>query len=541
MSSNVCPNGHLWQAQPSATPGQPSLVCAVCGLVADFASDDMSATFQSPPKDANPSRVVIPHEPTLHMAKEAAEATGGSPKSAATTHHSPLTTHQTDYPVSTPAGQEIVPGYEILRELGRGGMGVVYKARQMSLQRVVALKMILTGAHARTRDLDRFRSEAQAVARLHHPNIVEIYEFGEHHDLPYYSLEFVEGGSLSRKIRGTPLLPLDAARLTEELARAIHYCHQRGILHRDLKPSNILLTADGIAKIGDFGLAKLIEGDAGLTKSGMVMGTPSYMAPEQTQGRSRDIGPHTDTYALGAILYEMLTGRPPFKGDSVLETMEQVGSQEPVPPSRWHSSVPRDLETICLKAMAKDPHRRYRSALALAQDLERFQSGESIIARREGTLPRLWRQVRRRPVTVAVFLLVLVLAAAPTAYYYQRTLTLDRIHSLSQELDAGPEVQEWTAGKLQKMEDIVDEWQALDPDDATFARQRLHTRFARSLRESFQQGSNMPERDRARIHDALSVLAEHDPTLAALLEQEFQASLQGRGGELLKPKGEEGK
>jgi serine/threonine-protein kinase len=330
-----------------------------------------------------------------------------------------------DYPISTPADQEIVPGYEILRELGRGGMGVVYKARQVSLQRVVALKMILSGAHARSRDLERFRGEAQAVAQLHHPNIVEIYEFGEHHDLPYYSLEFVEGGSLARKIRGKPLPPLDAARIAEELARAIQYCHQHGILHRDLKPSNILLSADGAAKIGDFGLAKQLDSDPGLTKSGMVMGTPSYMAPEQTQGRSRDVGPHTDIYALGTILYEMLAGRPPFKGDSVLETMEQVGSQEPPSPSRFQSKVPRDLETICLKAMAKEPCQRYRSALAMAQDLERFQQGESILARREGALGQLWRKVRRRPFTTAAFLFVLALAATFIVLLIQLLNSLD--------------------------------------------------------------------------------------------------------------------
>ncbi len=429
MSSNLCPNGHLWQAQPGDNPGQQSLVCAVCGLVADFVSDDVSATFQSPSQEKEPSREVIPHDPTLQMVKESPEgrasgAVGRGNPSPATTHHSLLTTRQ-DYPMSTPADQEIVPGYEILRELGRGGMGVVYKARQVSLQRVVALKMILSGAHARTRDLERFRGEAQAVAQLHHPNIVEIYEFGEHHDLPYYSLEFVEGGSLARKIRGKPLPPPEAARIAEELARAIQYCHQHGILHRDLKPSNILLSADGVPKIGDFGLAKQLDSDPGLTKSGMVMGTPSYMAPEQTQGRSRDVGPHTDIYALGTILYEMLAGRPPFKGDSVLETMEQVGSQEPPSPSRFQSKVPRDLETICLKAMAKEPCQRYRSALAMAQDLERFQQGESILARREGALGQLWRKVRRRPFTTAAFLFVLALAATFIVLLIQPLNSLD--------------------------------------------------------------------------------------------------------------------
>jgi tRNA A-37 threonylcarbamoyl transferase component Bud32 len=518
MSTNACPNGHLWQEHPGDTPGQPSLVCAVCGLVADFASDDVPATFQSSSKNSDASAAGIPQDPTLHMVQESAE---GKPSTIADV-----------YPMSTPADQEIVPGYEILRELGRGGMGVVYKARQVSLQRVVALKMILSGAHARTRDLDRFRSEAMAVARLHHPNIVEIYDFGEHNDLPYYSLEFVEGGSLSRKIRGKPLSPLDAAHLAEELARAIHYCHQHGILHRDLKPSNILLTIDGVAKISDFGLAKQLEDDPGRTKSGMVMGTPSYMAPEQTQGRSRDIGPHTDVYALGAILYEMLTGRPPFRAESVLETMEQVGSQEPSPPSRYQSKLPRDLETICLKALAKEPRRRYRSALALAQDLERFQAGESILARREGTLGRLRRKVRRQPLTVTAFLLVLGLAAGFCALLIHWLDTGDRIRSLTRDLDAGLEVQEWTAGHLQKMEDAVSQLQSLDPEEASYARQRVHTHFAASIRDSFRQIEDLNERDLLRIQSALEVLAEHNRTLADQLQQEFHSRLQQAGKEI---------
>jgi tRNA A-37 threonylcarbamoyl transferase component Bud32 len=545
MSSNLCPNGHLWVArgdQKTENVGQPSLVCAVCGLVADFVSDD-SATFQSPAKEGEPSAVIIPHDPTVHMAKGDDEGAimNDEGRVIAPDSSSFIVQHSSfnqDYPVSTPANEEIVPGYEILRELGRGGMGVVYKARQMSLQRVVALKMILSGAHARTRDLDRFRSEAQAVARLHHPNIVEIYEFGEHNDLPYYSLEFVEGGSLARKIRGKPLRPLEAARITEELARAIQYCHQHGILHRDLKPSNILLTGDGVPKIGDFGLAKQLEADPGLTKSGMVMGTPSYMAPEQTQGRCRDVGPHTDIYALGAILYEMLAGRPPFKGDSVLETMEQVGSQEPPSPSRFQPKVPRDLETICLKAMAKEPNRRYRSALALAQDLERFQAGESILARREGTLARLWRKVRRRPFTAVAFLLVIALAAGGMVLLYQWAANKARINFLSQELAAGLEVQEWTDRHLQKMEDNLTEWQSLDPQGASLERQILHTRFTKSMRESFQQAENLPERDLVRIQRALKALAEHDHSLAAQLEREFQTRLREIGKELPKANAE---
>jgi len=547
-NENLCPDGHLWHAQPGEHPGQQSLVCLICGVVADFVSDDVARTYQSEPSDEGgemvslsdlfPDAEPIAQDPTLRMIKDEE------------------TTRRDLYPISTPADREIVPGYEILRELGRGGMGVVYKARQVKLQRVVALKMILSGAHARTRDLDRFRSEAQAVANLHHPNIVEIYEFGEHEGLPYYSLEYVEGGSLARKIRGRPFPPLEAARIAEELARAIQYCHQRGVIHRDLKPSNILLqrkseiprpkyeirntksvkkTESSVSdfgfrisefdpKISDFGLAKLLESDPGLTKSGMVMGTPSYMAPEQTQGRIRAIGTHTDIYALGTILYEMLTGLPPFKAETVLETMELVGSYEPTPPSHVHSKVPRDLETICLKAMAKDPQRRYRSALALAQDLERFQAGESIVARREGTFSRMWRRVRRRPMTSAVFLLLIALAAGSIVLLYDH---MARVTTLRNDLEAGMEVQEWTAGHLERMEGLVTNLEQLDPELGAWKRQLLHWRFAQSVRASIQRQPTLEERDVRRIRDAINILADRDPILADLLLQDLNARLLG--------------
>jgi serine/threonine protein kinase len=505
-------------------------------MVADFVSDDVAATYLSEPKEnesgndlsssIHSDAVPIAPDPTLRMIKDEA----GKRREA--------------FPISTPADREIVPGYEILRELGRGGMGVVYKARQVALQRVVALKMVLSGAHARERDLDRFRSEARAVANLHHPNIVEIYEFGEHEGLPYYSLEYVEGGSLARKIRGRAFPPHEAARIAEELARAIQYCHQRGVIHRDLKPSNILLQkksetpstkcqkldsgsapdfgiriSDYDPKISDFGLAKLLEADPGLTKSGMVMGTPSYMAPEQTQGRIRDIGPHTDIYALGTILYEMLTGRPPFRADSVLETMELVGTCEPPPPSHVHSKVPRDLETICLRAMAKDPQRRYRSALALAQDLERFQAGESIIARREGTFSRIWRRVRRRPTTVVVFVLLILLAIGTNGFLIQRAA---QINSLKNKFDDGLEVHEWTGAHLSEMESVVSQLEHLDPEEAVKKRQILHLRFVRSIRNSLP---TMEEREVGRVQTAIEVLAVRDATQAELLRHALDSRI----------------
>jgi WD40 repeat protein len=305
-----------------------------------------------------------------------------------------------------------VAGYEILSELGRGGMGVVYLARQLSLKRLVALKMVLAGSHAGSAELVRFRTEAEAAARLQHPNIVQIYEVGQQDGLPFFSLEYVDGGSLARALAGTPLPPGRAAQLIETLARAMHYAHQRGIVHRDLKPANVLLTADGLPKITDFGLAKQLDDAAVHTQSGAVLGTPSYMAPEQAGGQTHDIGPAADVYALGAVLYELLTGRPPFKAATPLDTLMQVLTEEPVPPRQLQPKVPRDLETICLKCLEKDPRKRYAGALALADDLRRCASGEPIAARPVGLGGRTLKWVRRRPAVAGLLALVVAFAAA---------------------------------------------------------------------------------------------------------------------------------
>jgi WD40 repeat protein/tRNA A-37 threonylcarbamoyl transferase component Bud32 len=314
-----------------------------------------------------------------------------------------------------------VPGYEILGVLGRGGMSVVYQARQRRLNRLVALKMIRAGEQDDPELLARFRREAEAVAQLAHPNIVQIHEVGERDGRPYFSLEFVAGGTLAQKLAGAPLPPRQAAGLAERLARAMHAAHRRGIIHRDLKPSNVLLAGGdpatgeagpGEPKITDFGLAKQLDADDGRTRTGIVMGTPGYMAPEQAGGRVKDIGPAADVYALGAVLYEMLTGRPPFLGETTLDTLALVRSQEPVPPSRLQPKVPRDLETICLKCLAKEPWQRYTSAEALAEDLRRFLAGEPIVARPSGLLARVTKWARRRP---AVAALILVTAVAVLA------------------------------------------------------------------------------------------------------------------------------
>jgi eukaryotic-like serine/threonine-protein kinase len=305
----------------------------------------------------------------------------------------------------------VIPGYEILSKLGHGGMGVVFKARQTLLNRLVALKMIRGEARVQSDRLDRFRIEAEAVARLRHPNVVQIYDVGEVDGLPYFSLELLEGGSLEERMAGTPQPARPAAELLATLAWAVHAAHQAGIVHRDLKPRNILFDADGTPKITDFGLAKRLEIEGNLTATDQVIGTPNYMAPEQASGRNREIGPAADLYALGAILYGLLTGRPPFQGTTPLETVMLVTIQDPVPPSRLQPKVPRDLETICLKCLEKEPRQRYADAAALAEDLGRFLADEPIHARRTPAWECVLKWARRRPTTAtlaAVGLMVLV-------------------------------------------------------------------------------------------------------------------------------------
>jgi serine/threonine protein kinase/Tfp pilus assembly protein PilF len=374
--------------------------------------------------------------------------------------------------------------YEILGEIGRGGMGVVYKARHVRLQRLVALKLILAGAHARPEDFVRFLAEAEAVARVQHPNVVQVYEVGHQADQPYIAFEYVEGSSLHRRLRQGPVSPREAATLLETVARAMEVVHQQGIVHRDLKPANILLRSKsevpspkskgnpkpGIAdpqaetrngkpeggpgvrspkseaddgprlefpdsasvpsdfglrisdldsvdfpKVTDFGLAKRLECGDGLTQTGAVLGTPGYMAPEQAEGRLREISPATDVFALGAILYELLAGRPPFKGDTPLDTLLQARTAEPVAPHRLRPGVPPDLETICLKCLQKEPAQRYASALALGQDLRRFLDGEPILARPAGTWERMLKWARRRPQAAAIVALAVVAALGTAA------------------------------------------------------------------------------------------------------------------------------
>jgi eukaryotic-like serine/threonine-protein kinase len=352
-------------------------------------------------------------------------------------------------PISGTLEGVTVPGYDILAELGRGGMGVVYKARHHRLQRLVALKMVLAGAHVGQVGLARFRAEAAAVAKLLHPNIVQIFETGEHEGRPFFSLEYVEGGGLDQRILKSPASPRGAAQFVETLARTMEVAHQRGIIHRDLKPANILLanvdsqssmiryretesssmpedhwTRTTVPKIADFGLAKRTDDDSSQTQSGAILGTPSYMAPEQAGGKTREIGPAVDIYALGAILYELLVGRPPFKAGNPIDTVRQVIEQEPVPPRQLEPRVPYDLETICLKCLEKDPARRFTTAVELADDLRRFVDGDPILARPTPAWERAWKWGKRRPAIVALLAVIPLAFASIVLFVFWHNVSL---------------------------------------------------------------------------------------------------------------------
>jgi len=290
--------------------------------------------------------------------------------------------------------------YELLGEIARGGMGVVYKARQVSLDRVVAVKMILAGQLASPGDVKRFYTEAQAAAQLNHPNIVAIHEVGHHDGQSYFSMDFVDGKNLAELTAGKPLVAVRAAGYVKTMAEAVHHAHLRGVLHRDLKPSNVLIDGDDRPCITDFGLAKQVEKRREVTQTGAVLGTPSYMPPEQAGGKGGEVGPPSDVYSLGAILYELLTGRPPFQATTPMDTLMQVLEAEPVSPRKLNPQTPRDLATICQKCLEKSPLRRYHSARELAEELGRFLNQEPILARPAGWWRRAWSRTRRQPLWV---------------------------------------------------------------------------------------------------------------------------------------------
>jgi predicted Ser/Thr protein kinase len=378
----------------------------------------------------------------------------------------PTTTHDKPSPVS-PTDVFSVPGYEVLRELGRGGMGVVYLARQAGLGRLVALKMLQVHRNAAPAHRARFQAEVEAIGRLRHPNLVQVYEVGEHEGRAFFSMEYLEGGSLHEKIAARPQPPRQAAELVELLARAIHTAHQHSIIHRDLKPANVLLTAEGSPKISDFGLAKRLDATSGPTRTQHILGTPSYMAPEQAAGRSKQVGPGTDVYSLGAVLYQMLTGRPPFQGEDAMVVARQVVDYDPVSPRRLQAGIPVELETICLKCLQKHPAQRYSSAADLADDLRRFSVGEPIAARPIGSLGRLAKWARRRPAAaglIAVIGLGLFAALAAGSWFTRRLAAeLHKTDQAKRDLNQAlaRQVAEGLSGDLKQLETVPQSMAAL--------------------------------------------------------------------------------
>jgi tetratricopeptide (TPR) repeat protein len=357
--------------------------------------------------DANPGATVArprrsDSDGTVIRAPDAPGAVGQQAETRLPPHDTERAAAPGDTVVGAPPGRQgsdlgRIPGYELLAELGRGAMGVVYRARDVRLDRVVALKMVLSGGHAGAAERARFFDEARAIASLQHPNVVQVFEVGEVGELPFCALEYVPGGTLAGALKGVPQEPRLAAWRAQTLARAMAAVHAAGVIHRDLKPANVLLTPDGVPKVTDFGLAKRVDDAAGRTQAGQVLGTPSYMAPEQASGDAARIGPLSDVWALGAVLYEMLTGRPPFRAPGVWDTIALVLNTDPVPPRRLQPGTPRDLETICLKCLEKEPGKRYPSAAALADDLGRYLDGRAVLARRAGSVERTVKWARRSP------------------------------------------------------------------------------------------------------------------------------------------------
>ncbi len=332
------------------------------------------------------------------------------------------------------AGERFFGDYQLLQEVSRGGMGVVYKARQLKLNRIVALKMILSGEMAGKEEVLRFQSEAEAAAQLDHPGIVPIYEIGVHHKQYFYSMGFIDGQSLADQLRSGPLTPPQAAALLIKIAQAVDFANAQGVIHRDLKPANILIDADGNPRVTDFGVAKRMEGNSDLTRSGQILGTPAYMPPEQAACRLDQIGPTTDVYSLGAILYATLTGRPPFEAASPVDTLMQVLEGEPTLPSKRQAGIPRSLESICMKCLEKTPSKRYATAGQFAEDLRRYLRSEPVAARPADIGQRLRRWCRREPALVAHWLGLLsilvtvqityLLIGTDFAYYLRHTSVL---------------------------------------------------------------------------------------------------------------------
>ena len=447
------PNPSTVAEAPTIAPGPPP-TSPMTGAPPSSVHEEATVPPSNPPRTAH-------DEPTAALVGQSPSATPGA---------------------SEPNRIRYFGDYEITRELARGGMGVVFQARQVSLNRPVALKMILSGQLADDTDVKRFYTEAEAAANLDHPGIVPIFEVGQHEGQHYFSMGFVEGQSLSQRLAEGPLPAREAAELIRRVSEAIDYAHQRGVIHRDLKPANILLDQNGNPRVTDFGLAKKVQGDSGLTGSGQIMGTPSYMPPEQAGGERGDVGPAADVYALGATLYALVTGRPPFQAATAMDTVIQVISDEPVPPRRLNASVPRDVETIILKCLDKEPGKRYGSAANLAGDLQRYSNGEPILARPVSHAERSWRWCRRNPflasaiastaaALVAVVVLSILFADRQSRFADSQlkankeiTAQRDRARANLYIADVLAAARDWDDGNVPKMNEVLDRYAIPEKD-----------------------------------------------------------------------------
>lgn len=419
---------------------------------------------------------------------------------------------------------ERIAQYEILGELGRGGMGVVYQAQDQRLNRQVALKVILAGGHAGEADRKRFQVEVEAAARLQHPNIVQVYEVGEEDGRPYMALEYCPGGSLEDQIRDQPQPSRQAAQLVAKLAQALHHAHQAGIVHRDVKPANVLIASDGSPKLADFGLAKRLNEADGLTQTGAIVGSLGYMAPEQAAGRTREATPETDVYSLGALLYKLLTGRPPFQGPNQLETINSIVARDPVSIRILQRRVPQDLVTICHKCMEKNPARRYHSAGALAEDLRRYLADEPIQARALGGVERVWRWARRHPgltfVVLSGITMLLLVAGCLAWSSYRSYRLMDEINHVQRPLQE-------LSGRIKYLDEVLTSSALLASTTGNTSWEERYNSFVTQLDTALQTAVRLAP----SAEKPLAGVEAANTKMVAMETEAFQKVRQGKAAE----------
>lgn len=429
-------------------------------------------------------------------------------------------------PGPTRRSGESLANYDIEGELGRGGMGVVYRARDRRLGRLVALKVILSGGHSGSLERQRFQIEVETAARLQHPNIAQVYEVGEDNGQPFMAMEFCPGGTLEAQIRDRPQPPRDAAATVACLADALHYSHEAGIVHRDIKPANVLLSAEGTPKVVDFGLAKRLDGEDGFTKTGAIMGTLGYMAPEQAAGRTREATPATDVYSLGAVLYKLLTGRPPFHGASDLETINSIVSRDPVSVRSLQPRVPMDLVTICHKSLEKNPARRYATAAAMADDLRRFLADLPIQARALGPAERSWRWARRHPgisfVSLAGVLVLLLVASCLAWSAYRSYRLIEDVNAVQRPLQE-------LSGKVRYLDEVLTSSALLAAATGDRAWEDRYRNHAPQLDAALAEASRLAPGSERTLAEAEAANLD----LIAMETQAFEMARRGDGAEAL--------